>query len=110
MNPRELFEVVLDVDARGLVHPYYSVAAVFAVVQAPDETSAFTLLEQDLAQSGYTVLRSQRRATRIPAEEWPRYVRAKWPILADQLPTLDDLLSRPRTSTAVHLMSFYPHD
>jgi hypothetical protein len=109
MNSRELFEVVLDVDASGLVHPHYSVAAVFAVVQAPDETSAFTLLEQDLAQSGYTVLRSQRRATRIPAEERPRYIRANWPILADQLPTLDDLLSRLCTSTVVHL-SFYPHD
>lgn len=31
-----LYEVVQDIEAPGQIHPRYSVAAVFAVVEAPD--------------------------------------------------------------------------
>jgi hypothetical protein len=104
-----LYETVLDVDATGEADPRYSVAAVFALVEAPDEAAALELLRGDLARSGHRVLSTGHRVTPIPAADWGRYIQQNWPARANEWPSADHLVAVMRSSPVVHL-SFYPHD
>jgi hypothetical protein len=107
----KLFEVAIEVDAAGRVHPRYPQATAYFAVWAETATEAEGKARDELVGAGYVVIRVPARVREIDPMGWDGYVRAHWAGMRDLLPGQAAVLAdRGRPGAPMISLSFYPHE
>lgn len=106
---RQLYEVIIEVDAAGHAPPFYSQISTYSVAGAESPQAAVELVRGDLEAHGYDVLAAHPRNRIALVPDWDAYVAAHWSLLPQRLPGANEMHQRMDRDFVLSL-ALQPHE
>lgn len=106
----KLFEVAIEVDARGHAHPHYAQATAVSAVWAANPAEAEQKARGDLLDSGYVPLALAAKVGELNPLQWDNHLQQNWAGIRELLPDQVSVLAAgEHVDPAPIAIAFYPH-
>lgn len=107
----KLFEVAIEVDARGQAHPHYAQATAVSAVWAANAAEAEQKARSDLLDSGHVPLALPARVGELNPLQWDNHLQHNWAGMRALLPDQASVIAAgEQADPAPIAIAFYPHD